>query len=319
MTSPQIVASQLPPAAPGSTAGGFRIDARFHAPLLITVILLSGHMTMGILESPGQTLLAIATAIAVELTLGRTSVGFWPHVASAYITGISVGVLVRTPEYWPFALCSAISIMSKYVIRLNNRHIWNPSNFGVSFLLFTYPMHVTHLSIQWGNAWWSLLLVWGLGVIIIARLGRLHICATYVVSFLTLAYLRTFVTGHPFLTEVAPITGPMYQLFILYMITDPKTTVRTRHGQMAMVVVVACVEMVFRCLPTWLPASPLVQDLAIHAPFYALFLTGPTFLLREILGDMKKNRGDILQGSSRPSGSPTSSGPGDQSGKDGGR
>jgi len=264
---------------------GLRIDPRFHAPLLITLILLSGHMTMGILESPGQTLLAIATAVVVELALGRFAGGFWPHLASAYITGISVGVLVRCPEYWPFALCAAISIMSKYVIRVNDRHVWNPSNFGVSYMLFMYPQHVTHLSIQWGNAWWSLVLVWSVGFIVIARLRRAHICLTYIASFLVLAWLRTFVTGHPFLTEVAPITGPMYQLFILYMITDPRTTVRTKGGQRVMVMVVALVEALFRCLPTWYPASPLVQDLAIHAPFYALFLTGPTFLMREILKD----------------------------------
>lgn len=274
-------------AAAPAAKSGFSIDPRFHAPILITFILLSAHMSFGILESPGQTLLAIGTAIVCELLLGRAAAGFWPHLASAYITGISVGVLVRTPGYWPFALCAAISIMTKYVIRLDGRHIWNPSNFGVSFLLFMYPQHYTHLSIQWGNAWWSIAMVWSLGAIIITRLKRFHICVTYALSFLVLAALRCQVTGHSYLAEIAPITGPMYQLFILYMITDPKTTVRTRRGQMAMAMVVALVECVFRTLPTFYPSSRLVQDLAIHAPFYALFLVGPSFLLAEILRDRR--------------------------------
>ena len=42
--------------------------------------------------------------------------GKWLNLASAYITGISVGILVRSPAYWPYALCSVISIMSKYVL-----------------------------------------------------------------------------------------------------------------------------------------------------------------------------------------------------------
>ena len=50
----------------------------------------------------------------------------WPNVASAYITGISVGILVRSPYYWPYALTSAIAITSKYVIRYRGRHIFNP-------------------------------------------------------------------------------------------------------------------------------------------------------------------------------------------------
>jgi Na+-transporting NADH:ubiquinone oxidoreductase subunit NqrB len=275
-------------AAPKVPPSRFSIDPRFYAPILITFILLSAHMTMGILESPGQTLLAIVSAIVAELVLGRCAAGFFPHLASAYITGISVGVLVRCPGYWPFALCALISIMTKYVIRLDGRHIWNPSNFGVSFMLFMYPMHYTHLSIQWGNAWWSIAMVWGLGSIIITRLKRAHICVTYAIAFVILAAIRCQITGDPFLSELAPITGPMYQLFILYMITDPKTTVRTRHGQMAMVVVVALVECVFRTLPTFYPTSRFVQDAAIHAPFYALFLVGPCFLVREILQDRAK-------------------------------
>ena len=44
--------------------------------------------------------------------------GNWPHLASAYITGISVGILIRSPFLWPYFLCSLISIASKYVLRL---------------------------------------------------------------------------------------------------------------------------------------------------------------------------------------------------------
>ena len=63
------------------------------------------------------------------------SSGKWPHLASAYISGISIGMLVRSPEFWPYALCSAISITSKYVLRVDGRHIWNPSNFGIVAML----------------------------------------------------------------------------------------------------------------------------------------------------------------------------------------
>src|SRR5690606_29441820 len=148
-------------------------------------------LTMGILESPGQTLLAIATSIVCEMALGRAAGGFWPHLASAYITGISVGVLVRSPEYWPLALCAATSIMSKYVIRLKGRHVWNPSNFGASFLVFMYPRTLAPRSVQWGNAWWSLVLVWSVASIVIYRLRRAQICVTYVIAFLLLANVRT--------------------------------------------------------------------------------------------------------------------------------
>src|SRR5437762_3916317 len=81
-----------------------RFDNRYVAPLFITCILLVGHLSYGILESYKKTVLAIVAAIVTELILGRIFFGKWLNLASAYITGISVGILVRSPAYWPYAL-----------------------------------------------------------------------------------------------------------------------------------------------------------------------------------------------------------------------
>jgi Na+-translocating ferredoxin:NAD+ oxidoreductase RnfD subunit len=256
-------------AAPTRQVG---IDQRFVPPLLITLILVVGQTTFGILESLPQTLLAIATAIAFEAVLSRIYLGAWPHLASAYITGISVGILVRSPEIWPFALCAAISITSKYVLRWRGRHLWNPSNFGICALLFLAPWTVASLSVQWGNNLWPMLVIWGLGAVIIHRLQRFHITATYVAAFLVLGLLRSGITGQPWPSEIAPITGPMYQLYAFFMVTDPRTTVRSsKRAQAVVVAVVAVMEFVLRLMEV------------VHAPYYALFLVGPTAVVLEEL------------------------------------
>ena len=46
-------------------------------------------------------------------------------------------------------------------------------------------------------------------------------------------------TGTPWVANVAPITGPMYQLFTFFMVTDPKTTVQSVKGQCLVVFLVA--------------------------------------------------------------------------------
>src|SRR6188474_706406 len=145
------------PELAGAERKKFRFDNRYVAPLFITCILLVGHLSYGILESYKKTVLAIVVAIIAELILGRIFFGKWLNLASAYITGISVGILVRSPAYWPYALCSAISIMSKYVLRVKGRHIWNPSNFGIAVLLFLAPEIMAVLSIQWGNNYGAIL------------------------------------------------------------------------------------------------------------------------------------------------------------------
>lgn len=247
-----------------------RFDQRFLAPLLITCILIAGQITFGFLESWSRTFLAIATAILVELVTVRALYGKWPHLASAYVSGISVGILVRSPAFWPYALCSAISITSKYVLRIDGRHIWNPTNFGVVAMLLLASDAVAGLSVQWGNNLLPMIVVWVLGTIILRSVGRLHISLTYVAAFFVFALVRSLATGHPFLSEAAPITGPMYQLFVFFMITDPKTTVRPKWAQALVVVIIAALEAVFR----------LMQF--VYAPFYALFIVGPIANLIEI-------------------------------------
>jgi hypothetical protein len=247
----------------------FTLDNRFLPPLLITSILLTAHLSFGILEGWERTGLAIATAIGTELVLGYLTYGKWPHPASSYISGISAGILTRSPFLWPYFFASFISIVSKYVLRVNGRHLWNPTNFGVSVMAFLAPATVTVLSIQWGNNLAPMVVIWLLGSVIVWRVGRGHISAAYVAAFLVFAVVRTLITGTPFLANVAPITGPMYQLFIFFMVTDPKTTVRSKRWQVVVVIAVAFAEMLLRLAEV------------LYAPFYALFLVGPAALLIE--------------------------------------
>jgi Na+-transporting NADH:ubiquinone oxidoreductase subunit NqrB len=274
MTTQAAGAKQTAPPLSGRLVAS--IDKRYLAPILVTIVLLVGQLTFGFLESWSRTVLAITTAIGVEVVLSRLMWGRWPHLASSYISGISIGMLVRSPAIWPYALCSAISITSKYVLRVDGRHIWNPSNFGIVAMLLLASDTVASLSVQWGNMLLPMVVVWCFGSVIIHALGRFHITLTYVASFLGFGLVRALVTGHPFLSEIAPITGPMYQLFIFFMITDPKTTVRSFRGQCLVAFLVAAVEAGFRLLQF------------VHSPYYALFIVGPAANLVEIAMDRRR-------------------------------
>ena len=267
----------LPSTSPSQRPKRFSLDNRYIPPLFITSILVVGHLSFGMLEGYKKTGLAIVCALITEALLGRMFVGKWPNLASAYISGISVGILVRSPAFWPYAICAIVSIMSKYVLRVKGRHIFNPSNFGISALIFLAPETVSTLSIQWGNYLLPMIVIWILGSVIITRAKRINITATYVMCFILLAFLRSHITGSPWQSEIAPLTGPMYQLFIFFMITDPKTTVRSKLWQSIVVAIVAVVEMLLR----------LHQ--VVYAPFYALFLVGPAALLVEIWLDSRRN------------------------------
>jgi hypothetical protein len=263
-------------------------DPRFQGPLLITMILVIGdaafsilenhpappwlvNATGGVLREYSPTFVAIAATIAAEMALGRFFWGKWPHLASAYISGISAGILIKSSALWPFVLCGLISIASKYVLRVGDRHIWNPTNFGVTAMLLLAPAHVASLTVQAGNNGLAVVAIWVLGGMIMYRLGRFHIPAAFVAAFIPLAFLRSYFTEHPWQTELAPITSPMFQLYIFFMITDPKTTTHGWRSQVVVAVLVAVAETAFRLI---------FKD--VHSLYHSLFFVGPAANLVEI-------------------------------------
>jgi enediyne biosynthesis protein E5 len=252
------------------------LDIRYAPPALITFILITGHFTFGILEGFWAIVLAIGCSVITEIVLSKLVTGKWKNITSAYITGISVGILIRSAYLWPFILTSVISIMSKYVLRFKGKHIWNPSNFGISWMLMFAPFGVAGLSIQWGNNFLPMVIVWALGLAIVWRVKRLHITLTYVVSFIIFSWIRSLITGDIFFTELAPLTGPMYQLFIFFMITDPATTVKGRKGQILVAFLIAFIEFLLRL------------NEFIYAPFYALFIIGPVAMVVDLYVNRQK-------------------------------
>jgi len=69
---------------------------------------------------------------------------FFISIPSAMISSFGLSLLLKTNHWYIAALAAVISIASKYLIRINGKHIFNPSALGiVAALYFT------------GNAWIS--------------------------------------------------------------------------------------------------------------------------------------------------------------------
>jgi Na+-translocating ferredoxin:NAD+ oxidoreductase RnfD subunit len=90
--------------------------------------------------------------------------------------------------------------------------------------------------------------------------------------------VRAATLGQPLLPEIAPITGPMYQLFLFFMITDPRTIVRGKRKQIVVTVIIAIVDSLIRLmsdmgvpLPTAFNAAPPLLALAIVGPIAKYF------------------------------------------------
>ncbi|MEO8576367.1 MAG: hypothetical protein ABI556_06700, partial [Gemmatimonadales bacterium] len=247
---------------------GRKIDPRYLIAFLITLVLVTAQLRYHMFGGYERLALSLAVCLATEAVLSWFDRGKVVNLLSAYISGISLTLLIKPQggAMWPFVLGGFLAISSKYVLRYRDNHLWNPTNFAIAALLLAAPDRISVLSHQFGNDLTTNLVIWTFGLIIAARVGVLHITLAYVASFLLLNTLRAVSLGQPVLPEIAPITGPMYQLFIFFMITDPRTTVRRRWAQFLVVIIVALVEMALRF------------GGVIYAPLYALFLVGPVAL-----------------------------------------
>jgi Na+-translocating ferredoxin:NAD+ oxidoreductase RnfD subunit len=252
-----------------------RIDPRYLIAFLITLVLVAAQLRYHMLGSYDRLALALAVCLATEAVLSWLDRGKVVNLLSAYISGISLTLLVKPQggALWPFVLGGFLAISSKYVLRYRGNHLWNPTNFAVAALLLLAPDRVSVLSHQFGNDLTTNLVIWIFGLVIAARVGVLHITLAYVASFLLLNTARALALGQPVMPEVAPITGPMYQLFIFFMITDPRTVVRGKRRQISVVVVIAVMETLIRFAAD--KGWPLPTAFTVAPAFLALALVGP--------------------------------------------
>ena len=254
---------------------GAKVDPRYLIAFLITLVLVVGQLRYHLLGGYDRLVVALGVCTLTESLLSWFDRGKVVNLLSAYISGISLTLLIKPQggALWPFVIGGFIAIASKYVLRYRENHLWNPTNFAIATLLLAAPDRVSVLSHQFGNDITTNLVIWIFGLIIAARVGVLHITLTYVVSFLILNGARALVLGQAVLPEIAPITGPMYQLFVFFMITDPRTVVRGRRQQILVAILIAIVETLIRfmadggwLMPTGVTAAPA---------FYALAIVGP--------------------------------------------
>ena len=270
-----IAPAQAPTRPRGIGWGLSRIDPKYLIVFLITLVLVVGEARYSILGGYNRLASTLGICVATEVFLSWFLRGRVVNISSAYITGISLALLIKPQAnmLWPFALGAFLAIASKYVLTYRGRHLWNPSNFAIALLLLLASSSVAVLSHQWGNDLGTNLVIWAFGLVIAWRARVLHVTLTYVACFLAFATLRHVIVGGPLLAEMAPITGPMYQLFVFFMVTDPRTTVSTRRGRMLVVSIVALVETIIRLAGDF--QIGVLRPLYPSPPLLALAIVGP--------------------------------------------
>jgi Na+-transporting NADH:ubiquinone oxidoreductase subunit NqrB len=144
----------------------------------------------------------------------------WPSVI---ISSLGLCLLLRTQRWEIALLASGITILSKYLIRIEGRHVFNPSALGIAATI-TCTGEAWFNPGQWGSGATIFFLVLLTGLTLVSRIHRAGIGLVFLGAFMLFLFLRQMVylrwPADFFLQSVS--TGSLL-VFSFFMITDPKT------------------------------------------------------------------------------------------------
>ena len=244
MSAPTMAAAKAP-AMKRDPRTGLRNSAT-----LATVFTILGHTVFGFEQPLAQVLVALFTGYSCALFfewvdawgsgskpayLGGGFRKLVDFLLPAHMTSITLSFLLYLNQrLWIMAFAVAIAIGSKHVFRVplkgRLQHFMNPSNIAIAVVLLTYQWTGV---LPWAfttdihGAWDVIvpLIIVGLGLRLnLLFTGRLPTIASWLVTFIALAFLRAGFKHTNVTAELVVLTGIPLVLFTFYMITDPQTS-----------------------------------------------------------------------------------------------
>jgi Na+-transporting NADH:ubiquinone oxidoreductase subunit NqrB len=213
-------------------------DARHFQIVALSSLLIINFTWIDFGARPAYSALAIASALVTQIACSRLSGLPKIDLRSALITGLSLSLLLRAEEPWLLAIAGVIAVSSKFILRIDGKHVWNPAGFAIVVLLLT-TKGVWISPGQWGASIWfgALLAFFAIWVLHASR--RSDIALFFLGSHAALLLARAFWLGDPLAIPLHQLQSGSLLIFAFFMISDPRTAPDSRLGRFAFAVLVS--------------------------------------------------------------------------------
>jgi Na+-transporting NADH:ubiquinone oxidoreductase subunit NqrB len=171
---------------------------------------------------------SLITQFACELVFGKKDIPVWQRykkgIPSVLISSFGLSLLLKTNLVWVAIMAAAVSIVSKYIIRIKGKHIFNPSALGIVVAVF-FTGNAWISPGQWGSGAVIMFGVCCFGFIVTTRVQKLDVSIAFLGTFAALLFARQIIyLGWPMDHFIQSVSTGSLLLFSFFMITDPKTT-----------------------------------------------------------------------------------------------
>ncbi|MEM8806635.1 MAG: RnfABCDGE type electron transport complex subunit D [Cyanobacteria bacterium P01_G01_bin.38] len=186
---------------------------------------------------------------------------------SPLITALGLSLLLRTDHLGTMALAASLAIASKFLLRVNDKHCFNPANFGIIAALTLTPDAWISTG-QWGEEMWYALIFLGAGGIVLKRVGRWDTTGMFLGGYALLEALRNVYLGWTWDVWMHRMSSGSLLLFALFMVTDPRSIPNGRPARLMWAGAIATLTFILRN-----------QFYLSTAVFWALFALAPLTLV----------------------------------------
>ena len=214
------------------------IDPRYYQIGVLTALLVYDLIQLDFEVTPLQILLILMTALWTQLFCTRAWKLPFYDPRSALISGLSLCLLMRTDSFWLAAIGTAVAILSKFVLRVGTKHLFNPTNFGLICMVgLTERVWVSPG--QWGNNAIFAFFMACLGGFVVNRALRSDVSFAFMGFYAALLLSRSLWLGEPLSIPLHRLHNGALLLFSFFMISDPRTTPNSRAGRLLFAMTVA--------------------------------------------------------------------------------
>jgi Na+-transporting NADH:ubiquinone oxidoreductase subunit NqrB len=213
-------------------------DVRFLQILFLGGLLAAGALLRDFSLRPSQVVLTFLVGTATQVLCARVRGLQRTGLPSVIITCLSLSILLRADNLWAHPVVAAAAIGSKFVIRIRDKHLFNPGNLGVILGLLCVPGTWTSPG-QWGQdlacAGWLV----ALGTIVTSRARRGDVSWAFLVFYLGALLARVAWLGQSPAVFFHQLGNGSLILFAFFMISDPMTIPNHPRGRLVHAALVA--------------------------------------------------------------------------------
>ena len=213
-------------------------DPRYYQIAVLSLLLAYGLVWLDFEVTALRAVAILTTALLAQYVCTR----LWKLPAydprSALISGLSLCLLLRTNSATIAVIAAVVTIASKFLLRARGKHVFNPTNFGLAFMMLATGAVWTSPG-QWGNAALFAFLMACLGGLVVNRAARSDVTFAFLGIYGALVFGRSAWLGEPLSIPLHRLESGALILFSFFMISDPKTTPDSRAGRIIFASLVA--------------------------------------------------------------------------------